>query len=119
MSKKPYPLPKVYGLMERGPVTLLTTAHGSQVNVMTMSWHSMLEFEPPLIGCVVSDRGFTHTLLRLELISGDRRARPVRSTPTRATAAAESPASPCTPSAQIPGNHTSPQRATMRCSRRR
>jgi len=63
MPKKPYPLPKVYGLMEPGPVTLLTTAHGSQVNVMTMSWHSMLEFEPPLMGCVVSDRGFSHTLL--------------------------------------------------------
>ena len=35
---------------------LLSTAHRGQRNVMTMSWHSMLEFEPPLVGCVVGDR---------------------------------------------------------------
>ncbi len=23
---------------------------------MTLSWHTMMEFEPPLVGCVVSDR---------------------------------------------------------------
>ena len=30
---------------------------------MTMSWHSMLEFEPPLIGCVISDRNYSYGLL--------------------------------------------------------
>jgi flavin reductase (DIM6/NTAB) family NADH-FMN oxidoreductase RutF len=64
MPKKRFPLSKVYGLLEPGPVVLLTTARGSRSNVMTMSWHSMLEFEPPLVGCVVSDRGFSHSLLR-------------------------------------------------------
>jgi flavin reductase (DIM6/NTAB) family NADH-FMN oxidoreductase RutF len=44
-------------------VVLLTTASGSESNVMPMSWHSMLEFDPPLVGCVVSDRGHSHTLL--------------------------------------------------------
>ncbi|PPD45285.1 MAG: flavin reductase family protein [Methylobacter sp.] len=63
MPKKRFPLPNVYALLEPGPVLLLTTAHGSQANVMTMSWHSMLEFEPPLVGCVVSDRSHSHTLL--------------------------------------------------------
>ena len=38
-----------------GPVVLLTTAHRGRVNVMTMSWHMMVEFEPPLIACVVSN----------------------------------------------------------------
>ena len=49
--------------MEPGPVVLLTTASGDQRNVMSMSWHSMLEFEPPLIGCVVSDRNHSCGLL--------------------------------------------------------
>ncbi|HTY98214.1 MAG TPA: flavin reductase family protein [Rhodocyclaceae bacterium] len=56
MALKPYPLGKVYGLLETGPVVLLTTAHRGKVDVMTQSWHTMLEFEPPLVACVVSGR---------------------------------------------------------------
>ena len=65
MGKRSYPLSKVYGLLEPGPVVLLTTAHRGRANVMTLSWHTMLEFEPPLVGCVVSGADFSHTALRL------------------------------------------------------
>lgn len=50
--------------METGPVVLLTTAYKGKNNVMTMSWHTMLDFEPPLIGCVVSNRDFTFNILK-------------------------------------------------------
>jgi flavin reductase (DIM6/NTAB) family NADH-FMN oxidoreductase RutF len=30
---------------------------------MTISWHTMLEFEPPLVGCVVSQNDFSFTAL--------------------------------------------------------
>jgi flavin reductase (DIM6/NTAB) family NADH-FMN oxidoreductase RutF len=63
MAKKSYPLAKVYTLLEPGPVVLLTTASAGKANVMPMSWHSMLEFEPPLLGCVVSDRNHSYGLL--------------------------------------------------------
>lgn len=55
---------KVYGLLEPGPVVLLTTAGESQPNIMAMSWYSMLEFEPPLIGCVVSNRNYSFEILK-------------------------------------------------------
>ena len=64
MPKKSLPLSKVYTLIEPGPVVLLTTAASEKSNVMAMSWHSMLEFEPPLIGCVVSNRSHSYTLLK-------------------------------------------------------
>ena len=64
MPKNSLPLSKVYTLIEPGPVVLLTTAVSGQSNVMAMSWHSMLEFEPPLIGCVVSNRNHSYGLLR-------------------------------------------------------
>lgn len=64
MAKRSYPLRKVYGLLEPGPVVLLTTAHKGRANVMTMSWHTMMEFEPPLLGCVVSGRNATFDALR-------------------------------------------------------
>jgi len=63
MPKKPLSLAKVYTLIEPGPVVLLTTAAAGKSNVMPMSWHSMLEFEPPLIGCVISDRNHSYGLL--------------------------------------------------------
>jgi flavin reductase (DIM6/NTAB) family NADH-FMN oxidoreductase RutF len=40
-------------------VVLLTTAHKGRVNVMTLSWHMMVEFEPPRVACVVSDADFS------------------------------------------------------------
>jgi flavin reductase (DIM6/NTAB) family NADH-FMN oxidoreductase RutF len=48
------PLAKVYQLIEPGSVVLLTTAAKGRANVMTMSWHMMVDFEPPLIACIVS-----------------------------------------------------------------
>ncbi len=64
MAKKSYPLSKVYGLLEPGPVVLLSTAGRTGPNVMTLSWHSMIEFEPPLVGCVVSNRNHSFDLLQ-------------------------------------------------------
>jgi flavin reductase (DIM6/NTAB) family NADH-FMN oxidoreductase RutF len=49
---KDLPLSKVYRLLEPGPVVLLTTARNGRANVMTMSWHMMVEFEPPLIAAL-------------------------------------------------------------------
>jgi len=64
MARKPFPLSKVYGLLEPGPVVLLTTACGGRSNVMTMSWHTMIEFEPPLVGCVISNRNHSFGMLK-------------------------------------------------------
>ena len=57
-------LSKVYQLLEPGPVVLLTTAARGKPNVMTMSWHMMVEFEPPLVACVVSDTDYSFRALR-------------------------------------------------------
>jgi len=61
---KELPLAKVYQLLEPGPVVLLTTARKDRANVMTMSWHMMVEFEPPLVACVVSNANFSFAALR-------------------------------------------------------
>ncbi|HVY58329.1 MAG TPA: flavin reductase family protein [Xanthobacteraceae bacterium] len=61
---KDLPLGKVYQLIEPGPVVLLATSHKGRPNVMTMSWHMMVEFEPPLIACVVSEANYSFTALR-------------------------------------------------------
>jgi flavin reductase (DIM6/NTAB) family NADH-FMN oxidoreductase RutF len=61
---KDLPLSKVYQLIEPGPVVLLTTSQKGRANVMTMTWHMMVEFEPPLIACVVSSANYSFAALR-------------------------------------------------------
>ena len=57
-------LSKVYQLLEPGPVVLLTTARKGRANVMAMSWHMMVEFEPPLVACLVSGNNHSFAALR-------------------------------------------------------
>ncbi|MDD1633264.1 MAG: flavin reductase family protein [Methylococcaceae bacterium] len=64
MVKKSYPLSKVYGLLEPGPVVLVTTAREGRANIMPMSWHTMMEFEPPTVGCVISNRNYTFDIVK-------------------------------------------------------
>jgi len=63
MAMKTLPLSKVYQLLEPGPVVLLTTSHKKRPNVMTMSWHMMVEFEPPLVSCIVSSANHSYAAL--------------------------------------------------------
>ncbi len=58
------PLHRVYQLLEPGPVVLLTTAHKGRPNVMTMSWHTMVDFTPPLVACVVSSANHSFAALK-------------------------------------------------------
>ncbi|HXZ47962.1 MAG TPA: flavin reductase family protein [Usitatibacter sp.] len=62
-GKKAYPLAKVYGLLEPGPVVMLSTVRDGRPNVMVLSWLTMMEFEPPLVGCVVSNANYSFEAL--------------------------------------------------------
>ena len=64
MTRRSLPLSQVYRLLEPGPVVLVTTAGPERPDVMAMSWHNMMEFEPPLVGCVISGRNLTFDLLQ-------------------------------------------------------
>lgn len=63
-GKRELPLGEVYRHLEPGPVVLLTTSARGRPNVMPLSWYLMMEFEPPLVGCVVSNRNWSFEALR-------------------------------------------------------
>jgi flavin reductase (DIM6/NTAB) family NADH-FMN oxidoreductase RutF len=48
-AKKSLPLSKVYRPIEPGPVVLVTTAGKGKADIMALSWHMMIDFEPPLV----------------------------------------------------------------------
>ena len=62
--KKSLLLSKVYSLLEPGPVVLVTTAGKGKADIMALSWHMMIDFEPPLVGCVISNRNHTFGLVK-------------------------------------------------------
>ena len=64
MRKRTFPSSRVYRLLEPGPAVLVTTARKGRANIMTMSWHTMMEFEAPIVGCVISDRNHTFGILK-------------------------------------------------------
>jgi flavin reductase (DIM6/NTAB) family NADH-FMN oxidoreductase RutF len=64
MKKKSYPLSRVYGLLEPGPVVMITTANKKERDVMTLSWQTMMDFEPPIVGFVLSNRNHSFNLLK-------------------------------------------------------
>jgi flavin reductase (DIM6/NTAB) family NADH-FMN oxidoreductase RutF len=64
MAKSSLPLSRVYRLLEPGPVVLVTTSRKGRHDIMAMSWHMMMEFEPPLVGCIISARHHSFDLLR-------------------------------------------------------
>jgi flavin reductase (DIM6/NTAB) family NADH-FMN oxidoreductase RutF len=63
-KKRAFPLAQVNGLLEPGPVVLVTTARTGRANIMTLSWHTMMEFQPPIVGCVISSQNHTFEMLR-------------------------------------------------------
>ena len=64
MPRKSFPLSQVYRLLEPGPVVMITTAQNGRADIMTSSWHTMIDFEPPIVGCVISNRNYTFGILQ-------------------------------------------------------
>jgi flavin reductase (DIM6/NTAB) family NADH-FMN oxidoreductase RutF len=62
-AMKEYPLKRAFQLFEPGPVVLVTTRYRGKANVMTMSWHMVIDFSP-MIACVIGPWDYTYTALR-------------------------------------------------------
>lgn len=64
MAKRNFPLSKVYAVLEAGPVVLVATYVPGCANVMPLSWLTMLDFDPPLVGLVMGDRNHSFAALK-------------------------------------------------------
>ncbi len=59
----PVPLDRAYRLLNHGPTTLVSTAHGGRRNVMAAAWVMPLDFQPCKLAAVVAADTFTRELL--------------------------------------------------------
>ncbi len=61
MSKKQdFPVQNVRQYLEPGPTVLISSRLGSEQNIMTLGWHTLLEFSPSLVGCMISAGNHSH-----------------------------------------------------------
>ena len=63
-AKVDLPLSKVRRYLEPGPIVLVTSAFGKTRNIMTLGWHTVMEFAPSLVGCVIAARNHSFDLVR-------------------------------------------------------
>jgi flavin reductase (DIM6/NTAB) family NADH-FMN oxidoreductase RutF len=62
--KKDFPVSNIRQLLEPGPVVLVSSAWKGKNNIMTMGWHTVMEFSPALIGCVIADNNVSFEMIR-------------------------------------------------------
>ena len=53
-GKSDFPVANIRRYLEPGPIVLVSSAWRGETNIMTMGWHTVLEFVPSLVGCVIS-----------------------------------------------------------------
>jgi flavin reductase (DIM6/NTAB) family NADH-FMN oxidoreductase RutF len=63
-GKLDLPVSKVRRYLEPGPIVLVTSAFGGRRNIMTMGWHTVMEFTPSLVGCVIAAGNHSFDLVR-------------------------------------------------------
>jgi flavin reductase (DIM6/NTAB) family NADH-FMN oxidoreductase RutF len=63
-TKKDFPVSNVRRFLEPGPIVLVSSAYKSETNIMTMGWHMIMEFEPSLIGCIISSANHSFDMIR-------------------------------------------------------
>lgn len=57
------PLARASLLLNHGPTSFVTSAHGGKVNVMAMAWGMPLDFEPPKLAAVIEADSLTRELV--------------------------------------------------------
>lgn len=63
-QKTNLPVWQVRRYLEPGPIVLVSSAWQGKRNIMTMGWHTVMEFSPSLIGCIISSGNHSFEMVR-------------------------------------------------------
>ena len=62
--KKDFPVSDIRRFLEPGPIVLISSAWKGKANIMTLGWHTVMEFSPSLVGCVIANGNFSFEIIR-------------------------------------------------------
>jgi len=63
-AKVDFPVEDVRRFLEPGPIVLVSSHCKGERDIMTMGWHTVMEFSPSLVGCVISSINHSFELVR-------------------------------------------------------
>lgn len=63
-TKFPFPVADIRRFLEPGPIVLVSSAWKGRTNIMTMGWYTVMEFQPSLVGCVISSANHSFRMIR-------------------------------------------------------
>lgn len=63
-KKRDFPVERARRILEPGPIVLVSSAYRGETNIMTMGWHTVMEFAPSLVGGVIADSNHSFGLIR-------------------------------------------------------
>jgi flavin reductase (DIM6/NTAB) family NADH-FMN oxidoreductase RutF len=63
-KKHDFPVNEVRHYLEPGPIVLVSSRWKDETNIMTMGWHTVMEFTPALIGCVIASGNHSFDLIQ-------------------------------------------------------
>jgi flavin reductase (DIM6/NTAB) family NADH-FMN oxidoreductase RutF len=55
-AKRDFPVSQIRRYLEPGQIVLVSSKWRDQTNIMTMGWHTVMEFSPSLVGCVIAQQ---------------------------------------------------------------
>jgi len=63
-DKKDFPVGQVRRYLEPGPIVLVSSRWRDKTNIMTMGWHTVMDFTPSLVGCVIAGGNHSFEMIR-------------------------------------------------------
>jgi flavin reductase (DIM6/NTAB) family NADH-FMN oxidoreductase RutF len=63
-QKESLPTDKIRRYLEPGPIVLVSSTWNGKTNIMTMGWHTVMEFRPALVGCIISSGNHSFEMVR-------------------------------------------------------
>ncbi len=63
-KKSDFPVSEVRRYLEPGPIVLVSSRWKEKTNIMTMGWHTVMEFTPSLVGCIIAESNHSFHMIR-------------------------------------------------------
>lgn len=63
-EKREFPVSQIRRYLEPGPIVLVSSSWQGRANIMTMGWHTVMEFTPALVGCVIAGGNHSFRMIR-------------------------------------------------------
>jgi len=64
VHKQGFAVSQIRRYLEPGPIVLVSSCWSGETNIMTMGWHTVMEFTPSLVGCVIAADNHSFHLVR-------------------------------------------------------